>query len=168
VLLENNREAEIKGFNRLKFQTFSGMTIPFVDTHFDGAIARYSFHHFPDAEAAVREIGRVIKKGGFYFIVDPTPNKRDNVDFINKFSQLRNDGHMRYYEETELNRVFQSEGMIYESTFYSELTIPREMNEGYQTLLDGTPRNVRESYKLKVKDDKMEVTIRVMNVLFRK
>lgn len=38
--------------------------IPYPDGHFDAAITSDAFHHFPDQEAAVRELRRVVRPGG--------------------------------------------------------------------------------------------------------
>lgn len=47
--------------------------LPFADGEFDGAIAVHSIEHVPDADAALREIRRVLKPGAVVVLV--TPNR---------------------------------------------------------------------------------------------
>jgi SAM-dependent methyltransferase len=45
--------------------------LPFADEAFDGALADRTFQHLTDPVTALREIARVVKKGGVVVIADP-------------------------------------------------------------------------------------------------
>lgn len=168
VLEENRKQAIQQGLKYLQFTEFDGRRIPLENNMFDGTFARYSFHHFPEPALAVCEIARVIKVGGFCFISDPMPDKKDNMDFANKFSLLRNDGHIKYYAEDELIRLIEVGGLKHESTFYTEVMIPRKLDDGYRTLLQAAPHELKEAYHIEVGDEEVTVRMQVMNLLFRK
>lgn len=44
--------------------------IPFPDGSFDAVIVSDAFHHFPDQDAAVREIRRVLRPGGVLVMLE--------------------------------------------------------------------------------------------------
>jgi ubiquinone/menaquinone biosynthesis C-methylase UbiE len=50
--------------------------LPFADASFDKIICTNSFHHYPEHLAALREMRRVLKKGGVLSLVDP---RKDHV-----------------------------------------------------------------------------------------
>lgn len=54
--------------NQLTTQVFDGITIPFPDHSFDIVFTYSVLHHIPDYIAAVREMARVVKKGGYLAI----------------------------------------------------------------------------------------------------
>ena len=103
-----------------------------------------------------------------YYCDDPVPHGNDSCDFANRYSLLRDDGHNRYYRENELTELFEAEQMFRESAFYTEVEIPRAMNEMYKKLLDNTPEGIKKEYRVKAGDEKAVITVKVINVLFRK
>ncbi|HLB66857.1 MAG TPA: class I SAM-dependent methyltransferase [Thermoplasmata archaeon] len=65
--------------------------LPFRDNVFGSALAHHVLEHVPlDLERAIlREIRRVLRPGGFVFVVSPNifhPNARDDPDHINLFT----------------------------------------------------------------------------------
>jgi demethylmenaquinone methyltransferase/2-methoxy-6-polyprenyl-1,4-benzoquinol methylase len=45
--------------------------LPFLDESFDALVARGALHHLPDADAALAEAARVLKRGGRALLIDP-------------------------------------------------------------------------------------------------
>jgi ubiquinone/menaquinone biosynthesis C-methylase UbiE len=45
--------------------------LPFDDDAFDLVVSSNSFHHWPDQQAGIAEIGRVLRRGGALVLVDP-------------------------------------------------------------------------------------------------
>ena len=45
--------------------------LPFDDDAFDLVVSSNSFHHWPDQQAGIAEIGRVLRPGGALVLVDP-------------------------------------------------------------------------------------------------
>lgn len=56
---------------RLKFVVASVDRLPFEDDYFDVVFCLNSFHHYPDQKKALREMYRVLKKGGTMVLLDP-------------------------------------------------------------------------------------------------
>ncbi len=51
-----------------KFIRGNAMRLPFRDSVFDGIVAVTSFEFFPDPEKAIKEMKRVVKRGGFIIV----------------------------------------------------------------------------------------------------
>ncbi len=71
-------QAKMK-IGRGKFFVGSLRNIPFTDNYFDCVVCSEVLEHIPDYQKAIRELSRVLKKGGKLFI--STPNKM-NPDMI--------------------------------------------------------------------------------------
>ncbi|RJP29300.1 MAG: class I SAM-dependent methyltransferase [Actinobacteria bacterium] len=52
----------------------SADSLPCEEGRCDGVVTAFSFHHFPNAEGALREIRRVLRPGGSMFLCDATRN----------------------------------------------------------------------------------------------
>ena len=81
--LEVNRfRAKEEQIRNISFITYNGIEFPFSDSEFDMVISRYALHHFPDIQKSISEVSRVLKRGGFLFVSDPTPNANDTSRFL--------------------------------------------------------------------------------------
>lgn len=75
--------------------------LPFADNSFSLVVTRYSFHHFLDPQAIVREMARVCQPGGRIAVVDVTPEsgKTAGYDIVEK---LRDPSHTHALSPEEL------------------------------------------------------------------
>ena len=88
--LEVNRiKAREENICNISFITYDGIDFPFDDNEFDMVISRYALHHFSDIQKSISEVSRVIKREGFLFISDPTPNINDTSRFVDGYMQLK-------------------------------------------------------------------------------
>ncbi len=168
AIAADNRKAQETHAHNLRFASFAGTQLPFDDGAFHGAISRYAFHHFPLPDLSAREIYRILEPGGWCVIADPQADEADDVDFINGFGGLRDDGHVRYYREPVMVELFEKAGFTAERRFYSDMTFPRPMDGRYERLLVQTAARVLELYKVRVEGDQVYVTVQIMNIGFRK
>jgi len=69
-----DRNAEIEGVSeRVTFQKASAVLLPFDDGYFDAAVSNFVFHEVSDAKdkrELIREVLRVVKKGGKFSFQD--------------------------------------------------------------------------------------------------
>lgn len=63
----------------LPIQQVQGTSLPFPDRSFDIVMSFDVFEHIPDSDAHLREVRRVLRRGGTYLM--QTPNKWTNVVF---------------------------------------------------------------------------------------
>ena len=85
--------------------------IPFADGAFDVVVCRIAPHHFPDVEAAVREMARVARR---LVLVEDTLFASEAVE---RAERLRDPSHVRSYSEAEWRAFFAAAGVEVEETF---------------------------------------------------
>jgi ubiquinone/menaquinone biosynthesis C-methylase UbiE len=70
--------------------------LPFADAIFDVVTCRLAAHHFTDAPSALREVARVLRRGGRFVLVDNcAPDDPELDTFINELETLRDASHVR-------------------------------------------------------------------------
>lgn len=128
--------------------------LPFPDRSFDLATSRACPHHFTDIGRAVREMARVLRRGGRFGISDGTVPEDDELDrFINELDVLHDPTTVRNYRPSEWRRFVEEAGLrldwIDEETY--------EMAEGHSlaawmgrsgassAVLDEARRRLREA-----------------------
>jgi len=114
------------------------------------------------------KIYRILEPQGLCIISDPIADIRDDMDFVNQFGALRNDGHICYYGEARLIELFEKAGLRVDTKFYSTITFPREFNEYYEKLLRKTPQALLDVYQVSQVGEKVHITLQVLNICFRK
>jgi ubiquinone/menaquinone biosynthesis C-methylase UbiE len=62
--------AQEKNLSNTRFRTGNALALPYVSQSFDLVTTRFSFHHFPEPLAVLKEMKRVAKKGGKVCVVD--------------------------------------------------------------------------------------------------
>jgi len=73
--------------------------LPFADDTFDAVTCRIAAHHFPDPEAFVVEVARVLRPGGIFALEDNVAPENDTLDtFINDLERRRDPTHVRSYK----------------------------------------------------------------------
>ncbi|MGL1893146.1 MAG: class I SAM-dependent methyltransferase [Spirochaetaceae bacterium] len=160
IVKENN-------LDNISFTCYDGKEYPYTNLYFDGCVTRYAFHHFPEAKKSIKEINRVIKQGGFFLYSDPLTFPEDN-GFVDRFQNLKDDGHNHFYEELKLVDLIESLGFIKEKQFYSEIRYPRDYDSRYKDLISKTNEEILQKYKIEVIGSEVYITVKVMNILFRK
>lgn len=80
------------GLNNLSWDIGTASSLPYPSNSFSTVITRYSFHHFLDPKAVLKEMTRVCKPEGVVLIADaalPT----EKVDAYNHMEKLRDPSH---------------------------------------------------------------------------
>src|SRR5204862_235796 len=122
----------------------------------DVITSRLAAHHFSDAAAAFREIGRVLRKGGLFVLVDNFAPDDVALDrFINELETLRDPSHVRNHtvrgwrdllEQAEMRTTIDSELQVTkldtESWLARSQTPPDRAEEVRRRLRAATPAAV--------------------------
>ena len=164
----NQNKADVLNLGNVNFYSYEGIQLPFQNNEFNGVICRYAFHHCPEPQITVSEMSRVLKAEGIAVLSDPVPTPPDKGDFVDAFQRLKPDGHICFHQKQFLVDMFDREGFLLVNCFESSVTYPREMDERYKALLDGTPKAIRDAYSLVIDGDKISITVNVLNSLFKK
>jgi ubiquinone/menaquinone biosynthesis C-methylase UbiE len=168
AIRQNQRLQREGGIDNLEFMTYDGHKFPMEDGAYRGIISRYAFHHFPDPVNSIREMHRVLENQGFVIISDPQTYNEDAGDFVDQFQKLKQDGHVHFYRQKELDDVFRRGGFIKEQQYQSECTYPRDLDSRYEQLIMKTPKEILEKYQIVVEATDVFITVAVMNSIYRK
>lgn len=99
--------AQQRGVNNIEFRVADAQKLPFASQAFDLATNRIALHHYPDMQAAIREMARVCRPGGLVALVDNiVPPAPDAAAFINDFEKRRDPSHHWAYSLTQLEGTF--------------------------------------------------------------
>ena len=89
----------------------NALQMPFRDETFDIVITSYSIHHLPDPVAAVREIARVLKRGGKFGLLDMVvPENPAHAKACNDIEIARDASHTRALPVSEFENLLNSTG----------------------------------------------------------
>lgn len=168
AIAQNQQIARENGLEHVTFQTYGGMQLPFADACCYGVVSRYAFHHFPNPRLSAREIARILQARGYFVLADPVGNDEDTVGFIDRFQQLQSDGHVCFYKHTEIIHMFSEAGFAAEEQFFSFVTYPRTLHDGYFELLEQTPQDILDCYHIDIRDQEAFITVKIANTRFRK
>ena len=170
ALKKNREQAKTLDLNNISFASYGGVEIPFDSSYFDIVVTRYTLHHFPQIEESFREISRILKNNGKFFLADPTPNYDDTERFVDAYMQMKKDGHIKYYTKEEFKYLACQVDMKLIEDFETSITFPKKKVEaiGFDEIMKKFNLNVIEGYHVSVTENNefIYITQRVLNLLF--
>ncbi|ELZ74787.1 class I SAM-dependent methyltransferase [Haloferax volcanii] len=90
--------------------------LPFADDVFDAAACRIAAHHFPDPEAFVAEVARVLEPGGvFAFEDNVAPEDAALAAFLDGVEVLRDPTHVELHPVSRWREWFAAAGLSVET-----------------------------------------------------
>lgn len=117
--------AQKRSIQNVDFSQGDAESLPFEDESFSIVTCRIAPHHFPDLEAALKEMTRVCRHGGCLAICDNiTPEDADAAAYINALEARRDPSHHWAYSLAEWRQFLQQAGLVIET----EETLPKKMN----------------------------------------
>jgi ubiquinone/menaquinone biosynthesis C-methylase UbiE len=167
AIKNNRKKAEKEHLNNVEFDCYDGLKFTYKRNFFNAVITRYAIHHFPDIYKLFRSINSVLKTGGAFIISDPVPDGNDNEGVIDKYMQLKDDGHVRLYDEDELSDILRKCGFAKKRSFYTKIEFPRMLDERYKKMIEEN-KKVFKYYKSEIKDDQIYINLDVLNLVCEK
>ena len=115
VIEEPLRRARIEAAERkitnAEFTLTEMERFAFADATFNGAICRFSFHHFVNPHRVFAEMARVVAPGGWIMIADMTaPEEPQQAELHNQMEHLCDPTHARALPVSEFERMFSARG----------------------------------------------------------
>ena len=110
-MIEKAKE-NFSGKDNCRFMQANSESIPLDDNFFDIIICTNSFHHYLNPDKALKEMVRLLKKGGKLFLLDPTADTwiAKLADAIIKSFEPE---HVKMYSTKEFQQLFEQAGLKY-------------------------------------------------------
>jgi len=162
AMLERARAlAQEKGLRNVSWDLGDVASLPYSSGRFTLVVSRFTFHHFLDPLAVLREMVRVCAPGGRVLVCDVAasgdPGKAAE---FNRMEILRDPSHVRAMPESELRGLFRAAG----------LPEPRgasyELRDELENLLrrsfpdPGDADKIREIFRGSADDDRLGIPVR--------
>jgi SAM-dependent methyltransferase len=105
-------------------QAYAG-NIPLPDGSFDAVVSRLAPHHFPEINAAIREIVRLAKPGGVVAVIDLEGSENPVLDVIlHEIEVLHDSTHVRSHPARDWQRFFVMNGLAVEALEAGQTELP--------------------------------------------
>jgi ubiquinone/menaquinone biosynthesis C-methylase UbiE len=105
--------ANERGLRNIRTQQGVAENLPFADGSFDYVISRFSAHHWHDFDAGLREVTRVLKRGGTAVFIDSISPGAPVLDtYLQTVEVLRDPSHVRSYSRTEWDAALSRAGLM--------------------------------------------------------
>ena len=141
--------------------------LPFKNERFELVTCRIAPHHFPDVPSAVREVARVLKPGGSFFLVDILGHDDPELAaFITEVERRRDPTHVRAYRNAEWRAFLQAAGLtvVEEAVFdkvrqwneWCERTeVTAQAKAELEQFVRGAPARVRQAFAFRIEDGRI-------------
>jgi len=135
--------------------------LPYADAAFTIVLSRFTFHHFLDPLAVLKEMVRVCAPGGTVMVIDvQASNDPTKADEFNRMEKMRDPSHVRAMPLGELQQLFVAAG----------LPTPRvtayELRDELDNLLSrsfpnpGDDQKIRALFSASMQDDRLGIPVR--------
>jgi ubiquinone/menaquinone biosynthesis C-methylase UbiE len=135
-------------------------TLPFPDACFSIVVTRFSFHHFLDPLAVLKEMMRVCAPGGRIVVVDmycsEDPAKAAQW---NRLEKLRDPSHVRCLPLTELKALFAQVGLPSPEIAFYDLRDSVKNLLGRSFPNPGDDVRVRQMFEMSLKDGSLGIEV---------
>lgn len=117
VMLDTARHLAVeRGIFNLTLERADVAALPFPDAQFDGAVSRYSAHHWHDPARAMAEAARTVRAGGRFVLIDTVAPADPALDsFVNTLELLHDASHGRDRTVEEWRNAFAVAGFAVET-----------------------------------------------------
>lgn len=100
-----------RGSSNLTWREGGATALPFADASFDCVVTRFSFHHFVDPSAVLREMVRTCRPGGAVLVCDVSP-RAETCAAYDAMEKFRDPSHTMVVTESELEQMGRDQGLI--------------------------------------------------------
>jgi len=151
-----------KGLTNTRWRQGDALPLPYPDASFTIVTSRFTFHHFQDPLAVLREMTRVCAPGGRVAVVDTDASSDPGkAAAFNRMEHLRDPSHVRAMPAAEMIGLFDAAG----------LSAPRRRSYELRDELDnllrrsfpnpGDDDKIRALFRASAGDDRLGIPIRL-------
>ncbi|HKS81384.1 MAG TPA: methyltransferase domain-containing protein [Candidatus Acidoferrales bacterium] len=107
MLVRARATAKSESIANVAFSLGDAQSLPFARESLDLAVTSYSLHHIPDPARVIREMARVVKRGGRVGVLDiRVPENPRAAEISNQIERLRDPSHTRTLARSEFVKLF--------------------------------------------------------------
>jgi SAM-dependent methyltransferase len=162
MLDQARRAAAEKGLANTSWDQGDVTTLPYADGSFTIVATRFSFHHFLDPLAVLKEMVRVCAPGGRIVVVDSCPSEdKAKADAFNHLELLRDPSHTRALPLTELKSLFAEARLGEPRVSFTELrdVVSNLLARSYPN--PGDDVKIVEMFRASASDDYLGIPVRL-------
>ncbi len=161
MLAEARRLAAEKHLGNVSFETGDATALPYPDGAFCITVSRFSFHHFPDPLAVLREMRRITAAGGRVVVVDMYASEdAAKAAEWNRLERLRDPSHVRALSLSELSSLYAAAGLPepVATCFESDDLVDNLLARSFPN--PGDDIIIREMFAASLADDRLGIPVR--------
>ena len=154
--------AREKSLSNVSWDLGQATALPYADGAFTIVVTRFSFHHFIEPLAVLKEMIRVCAPGGRVLVADmhTSTDSAKGAEF-NRMELLRDPSHVRALPVAELRALFPAAGLPEARITYYELRDELENLMGRSFPNPGDGDKIREIFRTSARDDRLGIPIRL-------
>jgi ubiquinone/menaquinone biosynthesis C-methylase UbiE len=169
AMLERAKKlAAEKGLANVRWQEGDVARLPFADASFAIVTTRFSFHHFRDPAAVLREMMRVCAPGGRILVIDTQASEdKGKAAEFNRLELLRDPSHARALPLSEMTRLFREAGLGEPRTSFYELrdTVDNLLARSFPN--PGDDEKIRALFRASAQDDRLGIPVEIDGAAIR-
>jgi len=151
-----------KGLGNVSWDQGQATSLPYADGSFTLVVTRFSFHHFIEPLAVLKEMVRVCAPGGRVLVADMhTSTDAAKAAEFNRMELLRDPSHVRALPVAELKALFPAAGLPAAKITFYELRDELENLLGRSFPNPGDDERIREIFRTSARDDRLGIPIRI-------
>jgi SAM-dependent methyltransferase len=162
-MLDTARKAAAeRGLTNISWEQGDVTTLPYTDGAFTIVATRFSFHHFVEPLAVLREMVRVCAAGGRIVVVDSCPSEdKAKAAAFNRLELLRDPSHTRALPLSEMKNLFAAAGLGEPRVSFTELcdVVSNLLARSYPN--PGDDVKIVRMFKASADDDSLGIPVRL-------
>jgi len=165
------RAAKTAAERGLKVETrqHAAEQLPYPDGQFDLVTCRVAAHHFSSPPDFIRETARVLKRGGFFLLIDGSvaDDQPEAEEWIHDVEKLRDPSHHRFLTPRAWSRLCEADGLTVRSAvlhpfkqpdlewYFETAATSSENRREVVKLIDAAPPSATRLFRLGKEDGKI-------------
>ena len=162
AMLEHARTmARENSLSNVNWDEGQATSLPYADGAFTIVVTRFSFHHFIEPLAVLKEMVRVCAPGGRILVADmyTSTDSAKGAEF-NRMELLRDPSHVRALPVAELKALFPAAGLPEAKIAFYELRDELENLLGRSFPNPGDDEKIRDIFRFSARDNRLGIPIR--------